>query len=62
VVVKVRVDVDGAVSRVEIIKGVHPLLDRPALAAARKLRVTPGSQRGVPVSCYVAVPFRFYLR
>ena len=61
VVVKVLVDVDGTVARVEILKGVHTLLDRPALAAARKLVFTPGKQRDMPVACYVAVPFRFYL-
>jgi len=61
VVVKVQVDTDGSVSRVEILKGIHPLLDKPALAAARKLRFAPGTQRGMPVRCFVAVPFRFYL-
>ena len=61
VVVKVLVDVDGTVARVEILKGVHPLLDRPALTAARKLVFAPGTQRSMPVRCFVAVPFRFYL-
>jgi protein TonB len=62
VVVKVLVDIDGSVARTEILKGVHPLLDRPALAAASKLRFRPGTQRGNPVACHVAVPFRFFLR
>lgn len=61
VMVKVLVESDGTVGRVEILKGVHPLLDKPALAAARKLVFAPGTQRGVPVPCNVAVPFRFYL-
>jgi protein TonB len=61
VMVKVEVDVDGTVRRASILKGVHPLLDRPALAAARRLVFEPGTQRGMPVSCWVAVPFRFYL-
>ena len=61
VVVKVLVAEDGTVARVEVLKGVHPLLDRPALAAARKLVFAPGTQRGMPVRCFVAVPFRFYL-
>ena len=61
VVVKVQVDVDGSVARAEILKGVHALLDKPALAAARKLRFSPGTQQGTPVRCWVAVPFRFYL-
>ena len=61
VVIKVLVAEDGSVARVEVLKGVHPLLDRPALAAARKLVFAPGTQRSMPVRCFVAVPFRFYL-
>lgn len=62
VMVRVLVDVDGTVVRVDLLKGVHPLLDRPALAAARKLVFTPGKQAEMPVQCLVAVPFRFFLR
>ena len=61
VMVKVLVGVDGRVEQVELLKGVHPLIDRPALAAARKLVFAPGTQRDIPVPCYVAVPFRFNL-
>ncbi len=61
VVVSVQVDLDGSVSRAEILKGVHPLLDKPALAAARKFRFSPGKQQDTPVRCWVAVPFRFFL-
>jgi protein TonB len=61
VMVKVLVDVDGSIARVELLKGVHPLIDRPALAAAKRLRFAPGTQRSMPVPCWVAVPFRFSL-
>lgn len=61
VMVKVLVGVDGRVEQVELLKGVHPLIDRPALAAARRLVFTPGTQRDIPVPCHVAVPFRFSL-
>lgn len=61
VVVKVLIAPDGTVARVALLKGVHPLLDRPALAAARTLVFRAGTQRGVPVKCWVAVPFRFGL-
>ncbi|MEZ4386009.1 MAG: TonB family protein [Candidatus Krumholzibacteriia bacterium] len=61
VMVKVLVGTDGRVVQVELLKGVHPLIDRPALAAARKLVFRPGTQRGLPVPCWVAVPFRFNL-
>lgn len=61
VMVKVLVGIDGRVEQVELLKGVHPLIDRPALAAARRLVFAPGTQRDIPVPCYVAVPFRFNL-
>ncbi len=61
VMVKVLVGIDGRVEQVDILKGVHPLIDRPALAAARQLVFQPGTQRTVPVPCWVAVPFRFSL-
>lgn len=61
VMLKVLVDLDGSVAQVEIIKGVHSLLDKSAVAAARKLLFTPGTQQKVPVRCWVAVPFRFYM-
>lgn len=61
VVVVVTVGPAGRVTEAAVLKGVHPLLDRPALAAARKLVFAPGTQRGIPVKCQVAVPFRFYL-
>ena len=61
VVVKVLVAPDGSVERAEILKGVHPLLNQPALKAAKKFVFKPGTQRGVPVQCWMAIPFRFGL-
>jgi len=61
VVVKVLVAPDGAVERAEILKGVHPLLNQPALKAAKKFVFKPGTQRGIPVQCWMAIPFRFGL-
>ncbi len=62
VVVVVTVGPAGRVIETAVLKGVHSLLDRPALAAARKLVFSPGTQRGIPVKCQVAVPFRFFLQ
>lgn len=61
VMVKVLVGTNGRVERVELLKGIHPLLDRPSLAAARKFVFEPGTQRDIPVACWIAVPFRFTL-
>ena len=61
VMVKVLVETDGRVKAVEVLKGIHPLIDRPAVAAARRLVFEPGTQRGIAVPCWVAVPFRFTL-
>jgi len=61
VLIHVRVDVCGRVDRAEIIQGVHPLLDKAALAAALRCRFTPAKQRDMPVPVWVAIPYRFRL-
>jgi protein TonB len=62
VIVKVLVDAQGQVAAAEIIRGVHPLLDKAALAAARKCVFLPGQQRELKVPTWVAVPYSFHLR
>ncbi len=62
VVVKVLVDIDGSVKAAEIVNGVHPLLNKAALAAARKCVFKPGQQREIKVPTWVAVPYNFRLR
>lgn len=61
VVVKVLVGPEGSVLAAEVINGVHPLLNRAALAAARKCRFSPGMQRELPVKAWMAIPYRFRL-
>ncbi|MEZ4388662.1 MAG: energy transducer TonB [Candidatus Krumholzibacteriia bacterium] len=62
VVVKVLVGPDGSVLDAQILKGIHPLLDREALKAARKTRWLPGKQRNIPVKCWMALPYNFTLK
>ncbi len=62
VIVKVLVGPDGNVLDAQIVKGVHPLLDREALAAARKTKWNPGKQRNIPVKAWMALPYNFTLR
>jgi len=62
VVVRVLVGADGRVLEAVVVKGVHPQLDRAAVAAARECRFKPGRQREMPVKAWVAVPYRFSLR
>ena len=61
VVIHALVDIYGRVDRVEIIQGVHPLLDKAARAAALRCRFTPGKQRSISVPVWVAIPYRFRL-
>ena len=61
VIVKVLVGPDGLVKDAQVIQGVHPLLDRAAIAAARKCTFTPGKQRNIPVKAWMALPFAFRL-
>ena len=61
VIVKVLVGPDGLVKDAVVIQGVHPLLDREALAAARRCTFIPGKQRDIPVKAWMALPFNFRL-
>ena len=61
VIVKVLVGPDGQVKDAQVIQGVHPLLDREALAAARRCTFIPGKQRDIPVKAWMALPFNFKL-
>ncbi len=62
VLVHVLVGPDGSVLEAEVAAGAHPLLDRAALAAARRCVFRPGMQCERPVPVWVAVPFNFRLR
>lgn len=62
VVVKILVGPDGSVMDAQILKGIHPLLDREALKAARKSKWFPGKQRNIPVKCWMAMPYNFTLK
>jgi protein TonB len=61
VIVKVLVGPDGLVKDAQVLQGVHPLLDREAIAAARKCTFIPGKQRDIPVKAWMALPFNFRL-
>ena len=60
VYVRFVVGVDGSIKDVEIIKGVHPLLDDAAMNAISKLpNMIPGKQSGKNVPVFFQVPVRF---
>ncbi len=61
VIVAVQVGRDGRVRAVRLERGVHPLLNKAALAAAMKCRFEPGTQRSIPVRAWMSVPYRFRL-
>lgn len=56
------VEKDGSVSNVEVLKGVHPLLDNEAIKAiSESPKWTPGLQRGRPVRIRYQIPLHFQL-
>ena len=61
VFVRFSVDVDGSVIEIEIIKGLHPDLDKEA---ERIIKLTskmwkPGKQKGKPVKVLMIIPVKF---
>ena len=62
VVVNVNIDERGGILRAWVAaKNAPEALVSAALDAAYQFQFTPGKQRGVPVKCTVAIPFRFHL-
>jgi periplasmic protein TonB len=62
VIVKFAVMSDGSVSRVEILRGINPLLDQEAARVVSTLpKWKPAKQNGIPVSLWFTVPVTFQL-
>jgi protein TonB len=60
VIVKFAVMYDGSVSRIEVLRGVSPLLDNEAMRVVGTLpKWRPGKQNGNPVSVWFMVPVTF---
>jgi protein TonB len=63
VVIKFVVNSDGSVSRIEVLRGVDPLLDREAIRVVGTLSgFKPGRQNGVAVPVWFSIPVCFQLR
>ena len=63
VVVNLNIDERGRIMRAWVAQAAAPeILIDAALEAAYHFEFVPGSQRGVPVKCTVAIPFEFRLR
>ncbi len=63
VTVRFVVNKDGYVEKVEVIRGVHELLDKEAVRVIKSLpRWNPGKQNGVSVAVYYNVPVNFTLQ
>ncbi len=57
-----HIDRDGNVYKVEVLAGLHPILDRAAMAAARAARYEPAKDsRGRPMASTATVTVRFEL-
>jgi protein TonB len=60
VILKFVVNTDGSVGRIEILRGIDPLLDQEAIRVVGMLpRFRPGRQNGVPVPVWHSVPVNF---
>jgi periplasmic protein TonB len=60
VILKFVVNTDGSVDRIEIIRGIDPLLDNEAIRVVKTLpKFRPGKQDGVPVPVWFLLPINF---
>jgi protein TonB len=60
VIIKFAVWSDGSVRRIEVLRGVSPILDQEAIRVVSTLpKWKPGKQNGVPVSVWFSVPVTF---
>jgi protein TonB len=63
VIIKFAVMYDGSVSRIEVLRGVSPLLDNEAVRVVSTLpKWRPGKQNGTPVSVWFMVPVTFQIK
>jgi protein TonB len=62
VYIRFVVEKDGELSHIEVVRGVHPLLDQEAIRVVEAMPAfEPGKQRGKPVRCNFIVPVPFRL-
>jgi protein TonB len=61
VILQFVVDENGNVSAVQVLRGVHKLLDEEAVRAIKKMKFKPGKQRGQSVKVRMTQPVRFRL-
>lgn len=62
VYVRFVVQKDGNTGKVEIMRGIDPLLDREAVSVIKSLpKFEPGRKNGKPVSVWMTVPIHFSL-
>ncbi len=62
VILKFVVNEDGSADRIEILRGVDPVLDNEAIRVVKSLpRFKPGKQGGVPVPVWYTLPVVFKL-
>ena len=63
VILKFVVNPDGSVDRIEILRGVDPLLDNEAIRVVNTLpKFRPGKQGGIPVSVWFTLPVHFKIK
>ena len=62
VIVSFTVNKDGSIVDVEVVKGVHPQMDKEAVRVVSAMpKWSPGEQRGKPVLCRFNLPVNFRL-
>lgn len=62
VLLRLRIDASGQVTRVQVVKSLGFGLDEAAVAAVKRSRFQPATRHGMPVACIALLPVDFKLR
>jgi TonB family protein len=62
VTLRLHIESDGQVSKVEVVTSAGYGFDRAAVAAVKRSRFQPASRNGIPVACLALLPVEFKLR
>jgi len=63
VICRFKVNNDGSITNIEVVRSIDPLLDTEAIRVIKTLpKFKPGTQNNKPVSVYITLPIKFIIQ